>query len=150
MATIRCNKCHASLASLYLADRYLENGQHLEEIVCRICGQIIAGREVPRGRQRKVIQPAKPSRPRNLPVHPCAIQGCSGTYSWAKLPLCEPHRDQLKAWQKRIFRRDKRTQPPVQLVNGHWIEQGAAILGIPMAHPNPHHPLRREVPCTQS
>lgn len=48
---VRCPKCGAGRVSLYKADRYLPTGSHLEEIVFRICSNILASRTVKQGRR---------------------------------------------------------------------------------------------------
>ena len=50
---VRCPKCGSAKVSLYKAYRFLHRGVRLEEIVCRICSQVLASRATGLGRRRR-------------------------------------------------------------------------------------------------
>lgn len=131
--TPRCPKCQAEGPALYLSNAVLESGERLEEVLCRLCGKIVASRilglvdlPVPQpvaGRQARI---------------PCAVEGCTRKHSGrGKLPLCRQHRGQIWHWKSR---NDPDAPPPVQLVNGRWIEEAAAIAGVKINYPSPNQP----------
>jgi hypothetical protein len=152
------------MAALYKADRWLENGQHLEEIVCRICSQVLASRAVLTsrvllagggGRDLPAPRPPVPSHAETMRrlrrqhvaenQQPCPVVGCRQTFyaSRSKSGLCEVHRRSIRWWERevRLFIRGRRpTQPgppAISVVNGIWINRGDPLPGIPGERPAP-------------
>ncbi len=152
-----CPKCRAGRANLFRADRYLEGGEHLQEIVCRLCGAILASRlveveryplapEAPGLRQRADVRPSaesvrKMKRSRAAALEnrriPCGLKGCDGTYLDLnnKHGLCPSHSKRLSGWWYAYRTGAVRNQPPIARVNGVWIERGAPLPGIPGERP---------------
>lgn len=130
---IRCPKCRAGRANLVLQDRYLASGDRVQDIVCRLCGRIIASRTllVPGTSRPVVILPGSDRRvgKKKLEQVPCAVPGCGKTHTGlAKWPICLAHRLRLDGW---ICSKTHRAAAPVQFVNGVWIERGMPLPGIP-------------------
>ncbi len=159
MIDVRCPRCNAGKAALHRVDRYLEAGDHLQEIVCRICGEILASRvvqtarypsapEAPGLRKRADVIPAaaavkkmRKTRASTLEKRrkPCGVPGCPGTYvdMNSKHGICPDHRKKLSSWQGRHRSGGSNARPPITRVNGVWIERGAPLPGVPGELPAP-------------
>ena len=120
MSAVRCSKCGAGMGALYRRVDFLECGQEIEAVACKICSQILAER-------LKVHRAPSPSdrdedgecvKVRQLPV--CEVEGCGRTY-YSKghaRPWCSDHRNAMKEWE----RSRRKTPAPLIDVNGTWID----------------------------
>ncbi|OHD26097.1 MAG: hypothetical protein A2Y38_15525 [Spirochaetes bacterium GWB1_59_5] len=166
--SIHCPKCGAGTGSLETRTEHLVSGTVLQVVTCLIC-RFRAAREVfppPIQSARPVVR-RKYHPPRDVVqtlaaraaniaanTHECAIPGCTGTYyaPTSKNPLCKVHRTQLSRWESRLRPGIRGASPGVICVNGHWIERGQPLPGIPgerpvyaeaVIHPNPYRPQVR-------
>jgi hypothetical protein len=148
--SICCQKCGAGAGSLEARTEHLGNGVVLQVVTCLICRWRIE-REVltaPVNLGRVAIQARELTdaqreelRERNRTTaekyrRPCKVHGCEGHYHATRNPigLCTEHNKRLYSWTNR---RCNRVPPPVALVNGHWIERGVPLPGIPGEKPAP-------------
>lgn len=122
---IHCQNCNAGRAYLEPIVETLETGVTLQTVRCIRCGwrvsRPVAGKryETPRRPQRTTLE---------LRTKPCPIPGCGNRYysRASALGICGPHADKLRKWEA-----GKRTTlPPLERVNGVWIELGAPMPGI--------------------
>jgi len=124
--SLRCPKCGAGRSALYLAHRYLESGQQLQEIACRICACVLASREVWLTRMPVPAPGRKAPQGRLVNNVPCAVVGCDKKHSGqARLPLCGKHNHRLHGWQQG---KKHIVPPPVSYTNGVWIPRESTVI----------------------
>lgn len=127
---IVCRKCQAGFSALYLKHEFLENGAHIGSIVCRVCGNRLAQREmaVVAPMREMNTEPTVKTEPvknsaRRLPAFtmvPCAVRGCKHTIAKEinLSGLCVAHGAIWRRWKS-----GKRTTPPPLIKKaGHYVE----------------------------
>ena len=107
---IKCPKCHAARANLYIDRDYIAHGDRRRSIVCRSCGN-------------RVYEPAKTVMPYTPPGGNRKLERCcsvchkKGLQSRNKSGLCTACHTKLMYWQRGA----QTTEAPFIQVDGKWL-----------------------------
>jgi hypothetical protein len=137
-----CRKCGAGRSALDLSVQHRSDGAVYQVVRCLLCGEQVE-RERPAPAYRNARRPVDHQNmshvaPVQTKTQTCTYPGCLETYSTNKSHtlLCKFHRLPLHRWTANKARCPSSTlAPPLTRVNGHWVDRGAPLPGIPGEQP---------------